>query len=302
MEKLKRARTVVRIAFTRNLGLLNAAALNESPDTRELQVRFEMVSDKYRELEEMNRKMLEVMLDADTTEEQLTQETEIADEYKMRYHQAKALLDVILGRLQPSDTQNTRQTTQASRDNVRVYKLPKIQLPHFNGELKDWLKFWTLFKNIHEDPNITKEDKFQYLIQAITEGTRASELVNSFPPTAANYDKVIESLKSRFGREDLLIEVYVREILKLVLSKAKISTHTSLSQIYDRPETHLRALESLGVTTDMCAAMLYPLVESSLPEDLLRVWQRNPKAIASSTSKQRLDELMLFLQVEVLSD
>ena len=101
-----------------------------------------------------------------------------------------------------------------------------------------------LFKNIHEDSNITKENKFQYLIQAITEGTRASELVNSFSLTA---DNVITSLKSHFGREDLLIEVYVCEMLKLVLSKTKISIHT-LSQIYDRLETHLRALESLGVT------------------------------------------------------
>lgn len=52
----------------------------------------------------------------------------------------------------------------------------------------------------------------------------------------------------------------------------------------------------------MCAAMLYPLVESSLPEDLLRVWQRNTKAINSSTSKQRLDELMSFLQTLIMSE
>jgi len=91
-------------------------------------------------------------------------------------------------------------------------------------------------------------------------------------------------------------------MLKLVLNRTQASSHTSLSRIYDRLETQLCALESLGVTTAMCAAVLYPLVESSLPEDLLRVWQRNPKAIASNTSKQRLDELMAFLQTEVLSE
>ncbi|XP_071653126.1 uncharacterized protein [Temnothorax longispinosus] len=132
--------------------------------------------------------------------------------------------------------------------------------------------------------------------------SRAYELVNSFPPTAINYDKVITSLKNRFGREDLLVEVYIREMLKLVLSKTQTNTNTSLSRVYDRLETQLRALESLGVTTEMCAAMLYPLVESSLPEDLLRIWERNPKAINATTSKQRLEELMLFLQAEVLSE
>jgi len=195
-------------------------------------------------------------------------------------------------------SQDAGQVAHVPRDNARTFKLPK-----FNGDLKEWLQFWSLFKHIHEDPDITKEDKFQYLIQAMVKDSRASVLVNSFSPTAANYDKAITSLKSRFGKEDLLVEVYVREMLKLVLTQSiKTSGHVPLSSIYDKLETQLRALESLGVTTDMCAAMLYLLVESSLPEDLLRVWQRNTKAINSSTSKQRLDELMSFLQTEVMSE
>lgn len=43
-------------------------------------------------------------------------------------------------------------------------------------------------------------------------------------------------------------------------------------------------------------------MESSLPEELLRAWQRDTKAINATTSKQRLDELMAFLQTEVMSE
>ncbi|KAL6268275.1 hypothetical protein P5V15_001391 [Pogonomyrmex californicus] len=53
-----------------------------------------------------------------------------------------------------------------------VRKLPKIELPKFSGKLKDWLQFWNLFKNIHEDPTITKEIKFQYLLKTITKDSR----------------------------------------------------------------------------------------------------------------------------------
>lgn len=42
-------------------------------------------------------------------------------------------------------------------------------------DLKDWLQFWNLFKHIHEDTNITKEDKFQYLIQAMVKDFRANQ-------------------------------------------------------------------------------------------------------------------------------
>ncbi|XP_071577027.1 uncharacterized protein [Temnothorax nylanderi] len=248
MDKIKKSRSIMRTAFTRILGSLNAKLDKERPDIAELQVCLALISDKASQLEEVNQKIFEVIIASDADEEDLLRETETADEYRMKYQQAKVA-------------------------------------------------------HIHEDPNITKEDKFQYLIQAMVKDSRASVLVNSFPPTATNYDKVIASLKSRFGREDLLVEVYVREMLKLVLNQTmKTSSRAPFSGIYDNLETQLRALESLGVTTDMCAAMLYPLVESSLPEDLLRVWQRNPKAINSTTSKQRLDELMSFLHAEVMGE
>jgi len=129
--------------------------------------------------------------------------------------------------------------------------------------------------------------------------SRAYEVVNSFPPIADNYEKAIESIKSRFGKKDLLIEFYVRELLKLVLNKSK---NISLTSIYDKLETHLRALESLSVTTDMCAAMLFPLIESSLPEEILRTWQRAMVTMNVSatnvTAKNRPMHLMAFLEKE----
>lgn len=100
--------------------------------------------------------------------------------------------------------------------------------------------------------------------------SRATDLVKSYPPTTENYGKVISSLRNRFGREDMQIEVYVRELLQLILQNAVKSKTLSLTSLYDKIESHLRALESLGVTTDKCTAMLFPLVESSLPEDILR--------------------------------
>ena len=57
-----------------------------------------------------------------------------------------------------------------------------------------------------------EEDKFQCLIQATTEGSRARGIADSFLATADNYSNVIESLNSRFGKE-LMIEYCVRELL-----------------------------------------------------------------------------------------
>jgi len=67
----------------------------------------------------------------------------------------------------------------------------------------------------------------------------------------------------------------VRELLSIVLQNAmNPKSKVMLANLYNKLSSHLRALETLGVTTDKCAAMLYPLVESCLPEDMLRAWER----------------------------
>ncbi|XP_011858502.1 PREDICTED: uncharacterized protein LOC105556050 [Vollenhovia emeryi] len=258
----------------------------------------------------------------ESTEQEMDQEVQHADEYRRKYQQAKVEVTRLEEETQqrnaapPVQGREYRQNNLPYQENKGTFKLPKIELKKFSGDVREWLQFWSQFKNIHEDQTVSKEDKFQYLLQAMVPDTRASELVNSYPPTADNYDKVIAGLKSRFGKNELLVEVYVRELLKLVLSNAITPKgNVSLSSVYDRLETHIRSLESLGVTTDTCAAMLYPLVESSLPEDLLRAWQRHtsttiqlpprepgdnaPAVPVATTPKDRLTNLMAFLQAEV---
>ncbi|GFV25353.1 hypothetical protein TNCV_1146241 [Trichonephila clavipes] len=48
--------------------------------------------------------------------------------------------------------------------------------------------------------------------------TRARELVESLLPSRENYCEAVDSLKSHFGREELLVEFYVQELLKLTIS------------------------------------------------------------------------------------
>ncbi|GBM79128.1 hypothetical protein AVEN_256243-1 [Araneus ventricosus] len=70
--------------------------------------------------------------------------------------------------------------------------------PHHPDEFIE--KCGSQFSRIHEDEEMPSEDKFQYLIQAITPGTRVANLIESFPSMAQNYPKTIELLKERFGR------------------------------------------------------------------------------------------------------
>ncbi|GFS86130.1 pro-Pol polyprotein [Nephila pilipes] len=132
--------------------------------------------------------------------------------------------------------------------------------------------------------------------------SEARELVESFPITNENYPLAIESLTERYGRKELLIDFYVRELLKLVLSNATKKKQDSLSSLYNKLSTQLRALSSLGVTTDQCGVILYPLVESSLPTPILRSFERQRKNIDSEQSISTLDAIVSFLKSEVQSE
>ncbi|XP_057660740.1 uncharacterized protein LOC130896575 [Diorhabda carinulata] len=105
------------------------------------------------------------------------------------------------------------------------------------------------------------------------DGTQAKELLSSYPGSAANYPKAFGQLKNRFGRNELLIELYIRELLSLVLVQASGKVYLTLAQLYDKLETQLMALESLRVTSEKYACMLAPLVKSVLPESILREWE-----------------------------
>ncbi|XP_035222808.1 uncharacterized protein LOC118195583, partial [Stegodyphus dumicola] len=183
----------------------------------------------------------------------------------------------------------------------RKFKLPKIELKKFNGEAKEFLTFWSQFSKIHEDPTIPDEDKFQYLLQAVVPQSKAARVVESFPATASNYPKAIAQLRERFGREDLLVQIYVRDLLSMVMRNASSGrVKTDLPTLYDDLETKIRALESLGRTQEKYGDFLTPLVESCLPEEVLIAWERNRNLKEAPQPDDRcLENLMNFLKQEV---
>lgn len=76
-----------------------------------------------------------------------------------------------------------------------------------------------------------------------------------------------------------------------------------ISSMYDKLIGHLRSLESLGVTVEQSTLFLYPMVESSLPEDIIIAWQRSQLYERDGSEelppKGNLDYLMEFLRQEV---
>ncbi|GFW21836.1 DUF1758 domain-containing protein [Trichonephila clavipes] len=84
-----------------------------------------------------------------------------------------------------------------------------------------------------------------------------------------NYPKAIVQLQGRFGREHLLVQIYLKDLMSMVMRNAATGrSKTDLPALYDELEAKIRALESLGRTQDKYGEFLSSLVESCLPDDI----------------------------------
>lgn len=157
--------------------------------------------------------------------------------------------------------------------------------------------FWDQLEWIQFNEDITSEIEIQYIVAIC----RVREVVDGFPPIDAIYAKAIESLKVHFSREDRLVEIYVRELLKIIISMQSTEKFP-LIILYNKHESYLRALETLEIATDTCSSILCLMVESCFIAEFLKAMNTTHTASASSNAKESLNNFMKFPTSEVEGD
>ena len=154
-------------------------------------------------------------------------------------------------------------TSNISNNN---HRLPKLDLPYFNGDILHWQTFWDSFEStIHFNCTLTPIQKFSYL-KAQLEGS-AAQTIAGFSLTNANYDTAVTLLRERFGQPHKIIHAYMKALMELPSPTNELH---SLRNYGDRLESYVRGLESLGQTQDMYGALLVPVINSKLPAEIRR--------------------------------
>lgn len=305
MEPLKLKRSGLRASFTKTANFLKAELLKEDSNLEAINDKSCKLQNLNVELNVLDEKIMDFLTEMEgATEESVLKEMESREVYSDDFITLSRQINAKLGIADGLniETRSVEGSNVSCSNKVKSYKLPKIELKKFDGNLINWLPFWSQFEKIHDDADLHDSDKFSYLVQSMKEGSRAKEFIDSYPVTSANYSNAIDSLKERFGKSELLIEVYVRELIKLIITNVKADTKDKLplDKLFDKLEAHLRALDSLGLDSNSNSAWLYPMVESCLTEDVLRAWQRSlyfNKLEESESS--RLKNLVEFLKAEV---
>jgi len=303
-ERLLRKRVELRQSVDECIALLDGELLVTPVRHQDLELLLQELDEHTLRLNELDEEYKDCLVESDDFSDQSYKaECDVIKGFTRRIRLTKAKVNAILYPtpqigVSVEDTMSTRSNTPMKKN----LRLPKISLKRYSGELLEWLGWWAQFKTIHESEEIHVSDKFTYLLLGMKEGSRAHVVVRSFPQSDENYPKAVEALKERFGKTKLLRQVYVRELIKMILDTRE-KEKTPLGTLHDKLESSLRSLESLGVNTEQMVEFLYPMVESSLPEDTLLAWQRSP-SYGRDGSKEvppmsELDYLMKFLKTEI---
>ncbi|GFR30462.1 DUF5641 domain-containing protein [Trichonephila clavata] len=289
-------RKVLRSAVTKTISELdNCIAANHFPAASLAFTKLEEKTKRLFENDELVITYLSSHPDPDTDPDTIVEnKLEQNETYRDNFISAKVRFQEFL-KIYEQKTQQL--DISPSMDRLSI-NLPKLQLIYFDGNPKNWFSFWSMFQKIDEDPKIEDDVKFAYLMQT-TKG-KAFDFVQSYHVSKGEYKTVIKNLKTRFADDKMLIELYVRELLKLILNQ---SHNMSFTDLVDQLDTYLRCLENLGVTKEKYACMLYPLVEASIPEPILIAWERERNSISrnSTANTHDLDLLIQFLRSEVVS-
>ena len=79
-------------------------------------------------------------------------------------------------------------------------RLPKLDVPTFDGNILNWTQFWEQFSvSVHDRPVLSDSEKLVYLQHALKDGS-AKKAIEGLSHSGDNYREVVESLKSRYDR------------------------------------------------------------------------------------------------------
>ena len=153
-------------------------------------------------------------------------------------------------------------------DGDSTFKLPKINLPKFQGGLENWHSYWGRFKTaVHDNDRLNPEAKMAHLMETITEPA-ISEYLTACNDGTGRYPEMIAYLKERFDQPRELHRIYCHTLADMQPIKG---TQAELAQAADKVFAAVSGLIRHG--QDGIKAIATSLVASILPKPLRTEWE-----------------------------
>lgn len=268
MQTLMRKRSSMKAkltSFTNYITtLLGCKGLSELQRT-ELDSRFIKFESLYVEFDGLQAE-IEILTDKP---EEAFAEREV---FEQRYYMQLAQARVIIRANEPNDrlVADSGSINTGGSCQHNFIRLPKIDLPHFNGCFEDWLEFRDTFLSlIHNSPSIDNITKFHYL-RASVRGV-AADIIKNIDFNGENYATAWDLLCCRYNKNRLLIDKHVQGLFNIepIAKESGLSLH----RLLDSMNKNIRALKSLEQPTEYWDTLIVYVASTKLDLVTHQLWQ-----------------------------
>ena len=223
-------------------------------------------------------------------------EEEKEAEEKRREHELRVKeLDIEKARTESegrSRISSASDSPSRSQSSVTTMKLPKYQLPQFDGDILAYQSFIQSFTAaVHNNQYISDVEKFIQL-RSLLKGQAAQDVMG-LDPSAENYEGALKLLESRYGRKKTVISHWYSKLNNVpIASNSTAKLRSSLSQIC----MAVQSLKSNGEDTNH-HSLLYN-VQNKFPLEVINQLEYQRKA-KGEQADWNLDEFLAELQEHV---
>ncbi|XP_076384559.1 uncharacterized protein LOC143263580, partial [Megalopta genalis] len=214
------------------------------------------------------------------------------EEFETAYFDLIDQVEIVIARATPEQSRITTNSPISAQtaDTAINIRLPTLQLPSFDGNYSDWVKFKDTFTSvIHENNSLTDIQRFHYLNTSL-KGV-AARVIQALGVSGTNYRHAWELLKSRYEDSTSLKRHHVNSLLDL--KSIQRESDITLREFLDEATNHRIALMSLGESVETWDTMLVPLLSRKLGQVSMREWD---KRIISQSEMPTFGQFSAFIE------
>ena len=171
-------------------------------------------------------------------------------------------------------------------------KLPKLDVPKFDGSILNWRSFWEQFcVAVHDRTHLSDSEKLVYLQQSLKGGS-AKSAVEGLSRSGEYYAEAVECLQACYNRLRLILQTHVRMILEapqLVEGSGK-----ELCKLHDTVQQHLCAFKAMDCEAP--GPFITSVLELKLDPSTMFEWQKHSQESTAVPHYELLEFINLRTQ------
>lgn len=189
--------------------------------------------------------------------------------------------------LESSAITNSQFDSCRRQSTISQVKLPKLQIPKFDGYIENWQTFKDSYVPlIHSNVSLSDTEKFHYLLSCLSGS--ALSLAKGIPITSSNYSVVYGALLDRYDNKRILATTYLEKIFKL--APIQRPTLNSLSELTNILYESVNALRALNID-ELGEFVLFYIASRSLDVETRKRFE-----LQNNDEIPKFNNLVIYLQ------